>query len=61
MNKLLLIVSTNAVLIGALVILVGIYEAARWHINDVLQREEGHAEKKGLTSGSFGTLNELRQ
>lgn len=33
MNKLVLIVSTNSLVIGALVILAGIYGAARWYLN----------------------------
>jgi len=33
MNKLALIASTNALLLGALLILAGIYEAARWYLN----------------------------
>lgn len=33
MNKLVLVASTNALLIGALLILAGIYEAARWYLN----------------------------
>lgn len=37
MNKLILIASTNALLIGALLILAGIYEAARWYLNVELE------------------------
>ena len=33
MNKLMLIASTNAFLIGTLLILAGVYEAARWYFN----------------------------
>jgi len=33
MSQLVLMVSTNALLIGALLILAGIYEAARWYLN----------------------------
>jgi hypothetical protein len=33
MNKLVLIVSTNALLVGGLLILAGVYGAARWYFN----------------------------
>jgi hypothetical protein len=33
MNKLILIASTNALLIGTLLVLAGIYGAARWYLN----------------------------